>query len=156
MGSYYWRKTPSATWTPSVPPKLLQGPLKPPLKPSFTHAFKMQMFFTNIVTFKCPRGKVCVLLLKITNLKAKNTSLNPFNLLKEVPSTFWYARCQMVTNFFLLFVHLNSQVIQWVYLLSLYKISTPYWPLETLQMTPCTSHLTHILKSKVKQWVHVA
>ena len=47
-----------------------------------------QACFTNIVTLKCPRGKVCVLLLKITNLKAINTSLNPFNLLKEVPSTF--------------------------------------------------------------------
>ena len=57
--------------------------------------------YTNIVRRKCSQGKVFVLLLTITNLKAMNTSLNPFNLL--------YARYPMAANLFLLF---NSRVVR--------------------------------------------
>ena len=65
----------------------------------------------NIVDFKCPRGNVCVLLLMIANFKAMNTSLSPFNLIKQVPWIILYARYKMAANFFLLFGHLNSQAV---------------------------------------------
>ena len=143
-----------------------RAPLKPPFIFFFARAciyicicicICICIYFTNIVTYNCPRGKVCVLMLMIANSKAMYTSLTPFNPLKEVLWNILYDRCQITANFFLLFWHLNSHVVQSVHSASLYKLSYPSWRLETIQMTPCTSNLKPAswhLRGKVKQLVH--